>query len=485
MIKLNPDAIIDNSIVRVKLTQDVLDEITSKANKDGYYDSLSAGYADKAGDIDIHTYTTVHHIQTKFMETTGGEDDVKDGVGFVRSIKGTESGITSNGAKIISLGFNLIQPGNGTTFTFKCVRGEWGTYGTSDKNNGYLFTNSDGDILIPVSVKQNGAEVPTHTDHNNTYYLPPLDGQCTVVFGTAQTNPCAHLCWSNGRDLKDNYEPYSASQIDLSTAIATIGGTLRRVGYALDEINLETKQSIRRVGRRQLSALLWTMEAGPIPEEGESINIFRANVAGGISTTDIIKNGGAYVIKGTSGLVFSLDRTSILCESSISSISDFITAIGDDAIEYELAEPVVVANTLNDEIIISDYGITIFENDDAASTVDINFDFYTKWVDFIKNLPNNINTTDQVLAESLVNLNERISNIESMIENGFPTLTVQDIAITRALFTKIALGNAFTNKAGNPTTIPDGVLQFYRNTTDGSIYISVGSNSISDWIKIK
>ena len=485
MTKLNPDAIIDNSIVRVKLTQDVLDEITSKANKDGYYDSLSAGYADKAGDIDIHTYTTVHHIQTKFMETTGGEDDVKDGVGFVRSVKGTESGITSNGAKIISLGFNLIQPGNGTTFIFKCIRGEWGTYGTSDKNNGYLFTNSDGDILIPVSVKQNGAEVPTHTDHGNTYYLPPLDGQCTVVFGTPQTNPCAHLCWSNVRDIKDNYEPYSASQIDLSTAIGAIGGTLRRVGYALDEINLETKQSIRRVGRRQLSALSWTMEVGPIPEEGESINTFRANVTGGISTTDIIKNGGAFVIKGISGLVFSLDRTSILCESSISSISDFITAIGDNSIEYELAEPVVVANTLNDEIIISDYGITIFENADAVSTVDIDFDFYTKWVDFIKNLPNNINTTNQVLAESLVNLNERISNIESMIENGFPSLTVQDIAINRALFTKIALGNAFTNKAGTPATIPDGVLQFYRNTTDGSIYISVGSDSVSDWIKIK
>ena len=66
MIKINPDAIIDNSIVRVKLTQDILDEITSKANKDGYYDSLSAGYADKAGDIDIHTYTTVHHIHGNY-----------------------------------------------------------------------------------------------------------------------------------------------------------------------------------------------------------------------------------------------------------------------------------------------------------------------------------------------------------------------------------------------------------------------------------
>ena len=485
MIKINPDAIIDNSIVRVKLTQDVLDEITCKANKDGYYDSLSAGYADKAGDIDIHTYTTVHHIQTKFMETTGGEDDVKDGVGFVRSVKGTESGITSNGAKIISLGFNLIQPGSGTTFTFKCVRGEWGTYGTSDKNNGYLFTNSDGDILIPVSVKQNGAEVPTHTDHNNTYYLPPLDGQCTVVFGTTQTNPCAHLCWSNGRDLKDNYEPYNASQIDLSTAIAAIGGTLRRVGYVFDEINLETKQSIRRIGYRLLNTLSWIMEVGPTPEEGEPINTFRANVSGGIATTDIIKTGGAFVVKGTSGLVFSLDRTSIICESSISSVDEFITAIGDDAIEYELTEPVIVANTLNDEINISDYGITIFENTAGTRTVDINFDLDTKWVDFIKNLPNNINTTNQVLAESLVNLNERISSIESMIENGFPSLTVDTIAINRALFTRIALGNALIAKPGTPTTIPDGVLQFYRNTTDGSIYISVGSDAVSDWVKIK
>ena len=485
MTKLNPDAIIDDSIDRLKITNDILDEITSKANKDGYYDSLSAGYADKAGDIDIHTYTTVHHIQTKFIETTGGDDDVKDGLGFVRTVKGTESGITSDGAKIISLGFNLIPSGSGTTFTFKCVKGEWGTYGTTDKNNGYLFTNSDGDILIPVSVKQNGVDVPTHTDHGNTYYLPPLDGQCTVVFGTLQTNPCAHLCWSNGRDLKDNYEIYNVSQIDLSGAIDAIGGTLRRVGYVLDEINLETKQSIRRIGSRQLSALSWTMEVIPTSEEGESINAFKANVTGGIAATDIIKNGGAFVVQGTSGLAFSLDRISITCESSISSVNDFIVALGNDVIEYELAEPVVISNTLNDTISISDYGITIFENAAGDRTVDIDFDFDTKWVDFIKNLPNNINNTNRVLAETFVNLNERISNIESMIQNGFPNLTVDTIAINRALFTKIALGNAFTAKVGAPTDIPNGVLQFYRNTTDGSIYISVGSDSVSDWIKIK
>ena len=485
MTKLKPGAIVDNSIVRAKLAQDVLGEITGKANKDGYYDSLSAGYADKAGDIDIHTYTTVHHTQTKFMETTGGDSDVKDGVGFVRTVRGTEAGITSEGAQIISLGFNLIPPGTGTTFTFKCVRGEWGTYGTSDKNNGYLFTNSDGDILIPVSVKQNGADVPTHTDHGNTYYLPPLDGQCTVTFSSTQTDPCAHLCWGNARDLKDNYEPYSASRLDLSTAINAIGGTLRRAGYVFDEINLETQQSTRRIGRRPLSALSWTMEVGPVPEEGEPTNTFRADVSGGVATTDIIKTGGTFVVKGTSGLTFSLDRTSITCDSMIPAVDGFVAALGDDMIEYELAEPVVITNTLDGEIAISDYGIIIFENTTGASTVDIDFDFDTKWVDFIKNLPNNINTTNRVIAEAFVNLNERISNIESMIENGFPSLTVDTLTIARALFTRIALGSAFTAKAGTPTTIPDGVLQFYRNTTDGSIYISVGSDSVSDWIKIK
>ena len=106
-------------------------------------------------------------------------------------------------------------------------------------------------------------------------------------------------------------------------------------------------------------------------------------------------------------------------------------------------------------------------------------------LEVVKNLPNNINTANRVIAEALVNLNERISNIESMIENGFPSLTVDTLTITRALFTRIALGSAFTAKAGAPTTIPDGALQFYRNTSDGSIYISVGSDSASDWVKIK
>lgn len=373
---------------RTSPAQDAID--ATKANKDGYYAGLSAGYADKAGDLDIQASAMVRHTQVKPMETTGGDKDVKDGAGFVRVIKGTENGITAAGAKIISLGFNLVPNGSGTSFTFRCVKGEWGAYGTSQKNNGYLFTDSRGNILVPSSVKQNGVAVPTHTDHGNTYYLPSQDGQCTVVFATSQTNPCAHLCWSNGRDTKDNYEAYNASQVDLSSAINAIGGTLRRVGYVFDEINIGTKQSSRRLGYRLLNALPWTMEAGTTPEEGEATNTFRAIVSGGVATADTIKAGGAFAIKGLTGLTFSLDGTSIVCDSTITSVAGFVTALGSGTIEYELAIPVVVANSLNGQIVISDYGIIIFENTAGASVVDIDFDFNQKWSDFIKNLPDDL-----------------------------------------------------------------------------------------------
>ena len=382
---LQPDAL---NPYRTSSAQDAID--ATKANKDGYYAGLSAGYADKAGDLDIQTSAMVRHTQVKPMETTGGDKDVKDGAGFIRIIRGTENGITAAGAKIISLGFNLIPSGNGTSFTFRCVKGEWGAYGTSAKNNGYLFTDSQGNILVPSSVKQNGVDVPTHTDHGNTYYLPSQDGQCTVVFASAQTNPCAHLCWSNGRDTKDNYEAYNASQVDLASAINAIGGTLRRVGYVFDEINLETKQSIRRIGYRLLNALSWTMEAGSEPEEGEATNTFRAIVSGGVATSDAIKAGGAFAIKGVSGLTFNLDGTSLVCDSTIASVADFVTALGSGTVEYELAVEVVASNSLNGQITISDYGIIIFENTAGASVVDIDFDFDTKWRDFIKNLPNDL-----------------------------------------------------------------------------------------------
>lgn len=455
------------------------------ARKDGYYQTLSAGYADKAGDLDIQTSAMVRHTQVKAMDTTGGDKDVKDGAGFVRVVKGTENGITAAGAKIISLGFNLIPSGNGTSFTFRCVKGEWGAYGTSAKNNGYLFTDSQGNILVPSSVKQNGVAVPTHADHGNTYYLPSQDGQCTVVFASAQTNPCAHLCWSNNRDTKDNYEAYNASQVDLASAINAIGGTLRRVGYVFDEINLETKQSIRRIGYRLLNALSWTMEAGPTPEEGEATNTFRAIVSGGVATADTIKAGGAFAIKGLSGLTFNLDGTSLVCDSTIASVADFVTALGNGTIEYELAVEVVASNTLNGQITISDYGIIIFENTAGASVVDIDFDFEQSWNQYIKNSPAKLDVANRVIAEALCNLNKRLSGIEAMIDRGFPSLKVDDLTIARALFTRIALGDAFVAKAGAPTGIPAGVLQFYRNTTDGSIYLSVGSESVSDWIKIK
>ena len=456
-----------------------------KAEKDGYYQTLSAGYADKAGDLDIQTSAMVRHTQVAAIDTTDGDKDVKDGRGFVRIIRGTENGITAAGAKIISLGFNLIPSGNGTTFTFYCKRGEWGAYGTSAKNNGYLFADSENNILIPVSVKQNGVDVPTHTDHGNTYYLPQQDGQCTVVFATAQVNPCGHLCWSNGRDTKDNYEPYNASIVDLAPAINAIGGTLRRVGYVFDEINLETRQSTRRLGKILLNALAWIMEAGPTYEEGEATNTFRAIVSGGVATADTIKAGGAFAIKGLSGMTFSLDGTSLVCDSTIASVEDFVTALGSGTIEYELAVEVVASNTLDGQITISDYGIIIFENTEGAGVVDIDFDFDTKWRDFIKNLPDDLSTKDRVLAEALCDLNKRLSGIEAMIDKGFPSLKVDDLTIARALFTRIALGDLLVKKAGNPTTIPAGVIQFYRNTTDNSIWLSVGSESVSDWIKIK
>lgn len=433
--------------------QNAIDAQFSK--KDGYYQTLSAGYADKAGDLDIQTSAMVRHTQTKPMETTGGDKDVKDGAGFIRVVKGTENGITAAGAKIISLGFNLIPSGNGTSFTFRCVKGEWGAYGTSAKNNGYLFTDSQGNILVPSSVKQNGVAVPTHTDHGNTYYLPSQDGQCTVVFAASQTNPCAHLCWSNGRDTKDNYEAYNASQVDLASAINAIGGTLRRVGYVFDEINLETKQSIRRIGYRLLNALSWTMEAGPTPEEGEATNTFRAIVSGGVATADTIKAGGAFAIKGLSGLTFNLDGTSLVCDSTIASVADFVTALGSGTVEYELAVEVVASNTLNGQITISDYGIIIFENTAGASVVDIDFDFDTKWRDFIKNLPNDL----EQMNEATGSIN---NNIEAIAED---LRGMRDIAALPLLCGQppVLYG------AGAPaeSVIPDNWKQFDPATGEG------------------
>lgn len=438
---------------RTSLAQDAID--ATKANKDGYYQTLSVGYADKAGDLDIQTSAMVRHTQVKAMETTGGDADVKDGQGFVRVVRGTEDGITAAGANIISLGFNLIPSGSGTTFTFKCVKGEWGAYGTSQKNNGYLFTDSRGNILTPSSVKQNGVAVPTHTDHGKTYYLPALDGQCTVVFATSQNNPCAHLCWGNSRDEKDNYEAYNASQIDLSAAITAMGGTLRRAGYVFDEINLETKQSIRRIGYRLLNALSWTMEAGPAPEEGEATNTFRAIVSGGIATADTIKAGGAFAVKGLSGMAFNLDGTSLVCDSTIASLEDFVTALGSGAIEYELAVPVVVANSLNGQITISDYGIIIFENTAGASVVDIDFDFDTKWRDFIKNLP-----------DGLEQMNDDHNSLRGDVE-----AIAEDVRGTRDVATlPLLCGQApvlFGAGAPAEAVVPDNWKQFDSVTGEG------------------
>lgn len=448
-----------------------------------------------ADNLNIGSNVDVEYQQTRVIETTGGDQDINsERKARVVSIRGTEAGIAASGARIVSVGFNQLPLSgiSGQEATFKAVKSVWGAYGASTENNGYLFTNSRKQIVVPTSVKQNGANVPTHTENGVVYYLPASDGDVVATFasGVDVTDICAHICWSNFRDT--DHAAYSEDVLNLASTITAMGGTMRRVSsggnYVYDEIVCADKAAdrlwYRRVGVVEaLKNLSWSVEE-ITSGEGESQTTtyrFAAAVSG-------MKADGIFSVSGGSVAGFYLSGTNLMVESdSISTVAALKTALTGATMKYELATPVTGTHNLTGLLAVDDFGTMRFEG--GATTVDFVTEYASRWADVVKNLPNTIEQEGIVTAAAIVALAKRIGGLEKRLSNGLGKLTVEELNVVRSLTGNLMDDGSKENammlvRSTSPDVVPEFIGQEWIDTTNRVAYKAFGTSAITDWVQM-
>ena len=448
-----------------------------------------------ADNLNIGSNVNVEYQQTCVIETTGGDQDINsERRARVVSIRGTEAGIIASGARIVSVGFNQLPLSSisGQTATFKAVKSAWGAYGASTENNGYLFTNSQKQIVVPTSVKQNGANVPTHTENGVVYYLPASDGDVVATFasGVDVTDICAHICWSNYRDT--DHAAYSEDVLNLASTITAMGGTMRRASsggnYVYDEIVCADKAAdrlwYRRVGVVEaLKNLSWSVEE-ITSGEGESQTTtyrFAAAVSG-------MKADGIFSVSGGNVAGFYLSGTNLMVESdSISTVAALKTALTGATMKYELATPVTGTHNLTGLLAVDDFGTMRFEG--GATAVDFVTEYASRWADVVKNLPNTIEQEGVVTAAAIVALAKRIGGLEKRLSDGLGKLTVEELNVVRSLTGNLMDDGSKENammlvRSTSPDVVPEFIGQEWIDTTNKVAYKAFGTSAITDWVQL-
>lgn len=88
---------------------------------------------------------------------------------------------------------------------------------------------------------------------------------------------------------------------------------------------------------------------------------------------------------------------------------------------------------------------------------------------------------EEVVATDLNALYQRILSLESLVRRlEFDRMTVAHIDVLKGL--KFNGYDLFKKGTTAPGLSPDGVPQFYINTTNGDLYSSKNNSSVSDWV---
>ena len=271
-----------------------------------------------------------------------------------------------------------IASGSHKLCIIRCPKCEAGEYGTAEKNNGYLLTDSEGNNLkvgdgtiIGVwqcaTLPTVGSEVTavvehSFTGHTERFYLPDEGYMVVEMAGDANlSGVCAHIAWSKDYG---KFTPY-VSPAELVVAVsaltskfqtATVNGKTCLVLRGIEQGNGGIFDRVviypegggtyeRNIAAQLLTGLTWT----ETEIEGESIEGEEAGVTGYRYTASLPTTGTYAAMRD--GLMRSdiegmtLDGYRLQYETTEQ--IDPATAFAGKYVDYQIATPVTGTHTIN------------------------------------------------------------------------------------------------------------------------------------------
>lgn len=378
-------------------------------------------------------------ITNKFVaQTTGGDADLKSGDALLLNIKGNLDASLNPflADSFVSTGMNLVDPsatltiGGKTAYYFPVVAGNWGAYGTTQENNGFIVIGGSVDEVYYKSTKPTagsyGAACGKTTYNGVNYYTPSAMGWLTIVCNDA-TVPACHVAWSNYNDTVGGTFGNTSKSIDTDVqwihtwGMAALTGGGRSV---FDEIDIESGKRYRRVDRVLLPTLTWVKTT--IEGEGGNSYIYTATVTG------MAANG----LWNTLFANLEVDGNTIIYQSStITTVEDLQTAMSGYQFYFELATVASATCSTTTANTVNDFGLSYFMLNGELATVPayVMEGVYQGGKDQLFNAVTYQKILAEVTATALCNLDSRLSVIEDNIKNGFNYLKVTNLEVTRKL----------------------------------------------------
>lgn len=378
-------------------------------------------------------------ITNKFVaQTTGGDADLKSGDALLLNIKGNLDASLNPflADSFVSTGMNLVDPSatltidGKTAYYFPVVAGNWGAYGTTQENNGFIVIGGSVNEVYYKSTKPTagsyGAACEKTTYNGVNYYTPSAIGWLTIVCNDA-TVPACHVAWSNYNDTVGGTFGNTVKSINTDVqwihawGMAALTGGGRSV---FDEIDVANHMRYRRIDRALLPTLTWVKTT--ITGEGDPTYIFTATVSG-------MANNGLW---NTLFANLEVDGNTIIYETaSISTVEDLQTAMSGYHFYYELASVASSACVTTTANTVNDFGLTYFMYNGELVSVPayVMEGVYQGGKDQLFNAVTYQKILAEVTAAALCNLNSRVLTIEGNIKNGFNYLKATNLEVTRKL----------------------------------------------------
>ena len=315
------------------------------------------------------------------IQTAGGDNDLKSGPSLLRVIRGyfDEDLNPFYADTFVSTGQNLVDPDQYLTinghkgFYFPIAQGKWGSYGTTQENNGYVvIAETQYNVYFKATKPTAGSYgtelVPVTYDGRN-YYVTTGPGWLTILM-PSDTVPACHVAWSNGKDSEAG--AFGNHTKDIETCVRWfhewgMGGDNDANSAEFDEINLTLKRCYRRWDAVKLTAPQWTMtEEQSGDGEQETANyVFTATIAA-------MKANGLWRTKYQG---VEVDGNTLTVRSTtIDSVEDLLQDFGDLDFFYVKAtvDEITFAQLgvdLDEDSMANDYGLQYFLNAGEIASV--------------------------------------------------------------------------------------------------------------------
>lgn len=433
-----------------------------------------------AGDITAKSSTPVDANGEFDIQTTGGDTDLKSGASLLKVIRGNlDSKLNPFLADIfVSTGMNLVDPeqtltiDGRTAYYFPIAKGTWGSYGTTQENNGYIVIGDEPYAVCfsedKPTVGSYGSALTPVTSNGKKYYTTSGNGWLVVIMNDGSEIPAVHIAWSNYNDDVAGVFGNATKNIAPFVQWIHAWGMASLVGneYAVfDEINVTGQTCYRRTDRVALGTLEWIMTAENAGEDERATYVFTATVSA-------MKSGGLFAHNNTG---MEVSGNTLTCRSTeINNVSDFVTSLGGALMYYELETVVArtfaqIGSTLTEANVSNDFGLTYFLNAGEIASVKayVSEAFQQGGKDQLFNAVTYQKILAEVVASALCQVNERLGNLENRKDIVCENLTVERRASITG-WREVDAAPASASAAGTPGN--------YFVATD-YIYICVAENT--------